>query len=109
MSNLYPNTRVWYGNNLKPGYCGGPEPEAGFSLAWKALPFSQVKDALEKTLVNRHQPPKPKEPKAKPPKPSWEWGGEKLGISKKDWEIWNKQGLEAACSKEDRKKKFRVQ
>ena len=33
MSNLYPNTRVWYGNNLKPGYCGGPEPEAGYSLA----------------------------------------------------------------------------
>ena len=79
------------------------------AVCWKALPFSQVKDALEKTLVNRHQPPKPKEPKAKPPKPSWEWGGEKLGNSKKDWEVWNKQGHEPAGSKEDRKKKFRVQ
>ena len=105
----FPITRVSYGNNLKPGYCGGPEPEAGFSLAWKALPFSQVKDALEKTLVNRHQPPKPKEPKAKPPKPSWEYGGEKLGGSKKDWEAWYEQGRGPAGSKEDRRKKARVQ
>ena len=79
------------------------------AVCWKALPFSQVKDALEKTLVNRHQPPKPKEPKAPPPKPSWEYGGVKMGGSKEEYEAWFKQGHEPAGSKEERRKKARVQ